>query len=81
MTMGLALILLTFSGSYTQALGAAGQFDSASTRTLSSVFLEEMKIVAGINTAALVKITTVGGPSALKITPESLLQLLEVLQH
>jgi len=73
MTMGLALILLTFSGSYTQALGAADQFDSASTRTLPSVFLEEMKIVAGIDTAALVKITTVGGPSVLKITPESLM--------
>ncbi|MHA1302833.1 MAG: hypothetical protein ACTSQE_03520 [Candidatus Heimdallarchaeaceae archaeon] len=71
--MGLALILLTFSGGYTQALGASTQFNATEVNTFASLFIEEMKIVAGIDTAALVQVTSIGGPTTLKVTPSSLM--------
>ncbi len=72
-TLGLALMLLTFSGSYTQALGAAAQFNSTNTNGVGSLFTEEMKVVAGIETSALVTVTAIGGPSSLEVTPASLM--------
>jgi hypothetical protein len=68
--LGLTIILLTMSGAVTQA-----QINSTSFGTnqisLDPIFIEEMKVVAGIDAAALVQITLMGD-SAPAITSNTL---------
>ena len=59
--LGLTFILLTMSGSFTQAQIASSQINQT-TLLDSEIFIEDMKVVAGIDAAALVEMILIGNP-------------------
>ncbi len=59
--LGLTFILLTMSGSFTQAQMASSQINQTTTLD-PDIFIEDMKVVAGIDAAALVEMILIGNP-------------------
>ncbi len=59
--LGLTIILLTMSGSFTQAQMASSQINQT-TLLDPDIFIEDMKIVAGIDAAALIEMILIGNP-------------------
>ncbi|MHA1445580.1 MAG: hypothetical protein ACTSSN_02725 [Candidatus Heimdallarchaeaceae archaeon] len=58
--LGLTVILLTMSGSVTQAQLVADQ-SVLDISALNPVFVEEMRIIAGIDSAAVIELDLIGG--------------------
>ena len=60
--MGLTIILLTMSGAVTQA--QINSIGSSNSLTSDPIFIEEMQIVAGIDSAALIQLLMIGEADA-----------------
>ena len=58
--LGLTIVLLTLSGSLTQAQLVADQ-SVLNTSAMNLVFVEEMRIIAGIDSAAVIELDLIGG--------------------
>jgi hypothetical protein len=58
--LGLTIVLLTMSGSVTQAQIVAEQ-SVLDTSAMNLVFVEEMRIIAGIDSAAVIELDLIGG--------------------
>ncbi|MHA1853217.1 MAG: hypothetical protein ACTSUF_06830, partial [Candidatus Heimdallarchaeaceae archaeon] len=60
--VGIAVLLLTISGSLTQASVASVNYNVLSPKATPDFLREEMKVIAGIDSAAVVELNLVGGP-------------------
>ncbi len=70
--LGTLLVLLTLSGTASQVMAATNQFGSEMTTQSEPYFIEDLTVVAGIDSAALIKMNLVGGPSTEKPTGTAL---------
>lgn len=70
--LGTLLVLLTLSGTASQAMAATAQFGSEMKSQSDPYFIEDLTVVAGIDSAALIKMNLVGGPTTVKPTGTAL---------